>query len=105
MIRHLLPAKLKRLVVYLQPINMRWGPTKLRSLCRDKIGIEPDLSTAFLFVNARHDHLLLYSRDSNGERTLTKKIEKGAFILPAREQDGTPFVIMRPSILQRLFRS
>jgi len=42
MIKHLIPANLKRVVLYLQPISMRWGTAKLRSLCRDKLGIEPD---------------------------------------------------------------
>lgn len=105
MIKHLIPAGLKRVVVYLQPISMRWGTTKLRSLCRDELGIEPDLSTAFLFANKSHDCLLLYSFAPNGERTLTKKIEKGAFIMPAPDRDGAPYVIMRPPILQRMLRS
>lgn len=57
--KQLMPANLKRVVVYLQPISMRWGPTKLRALCRDEIGIEPDSATAFLFVNKGHDSLML----------------------------------------------
>ena len=81
------------------------GTTKLRSLCRDELRIDPDSSTAFLFVNKSHDCLLLYSTDSNGDRTLTKKLEKGAFIMPAPEPDGAPFIIMRPAILSRMFRS
>ena len=105
MIKHLIPANLKRVVLYLQPISMRWGTTKLRSLCRDKLGIEPDFSTAFLFVNKSHDCLLVYSTDSNGDRTLMKKLEKGAFIVPAPEPEGAPFIVMRPSILSRMFRS
>ncbi len=44
--KQLMPANLKRVVVYLQPISMRWGPTKLRALCRDEIGIEPDSATS-----------------------------------------------------------
>ena len=103
MIKHLMPANLKRVVVYLQPISMRWGATKLRSLCRDKLGIEPDSSTAFLFVNKSHDCLLLYSTHPDGDQTLTKKIEKGAFIMPA--PGGALFITMRPSILSRMFRS
>lgn len=105
MINQFLPRNLKRVVVYLQPINMRWGTTKLRSLCRKELGMEPNASTAFLFVNKSHDCLLLYSIDSDGDRTLAKKIEKGAFIVPAPEDDGSPFVILRPSILARLFKS
>jgi transposase len=105
MINQFLPRNLKRVVVYLQPINMRWGTTKLRSLCREELGMEPNASTAFLFVNKSHDCLLLYSIDADGDRTVTKKLEKGAFIVPAPEADGSPFVIWRPSILQRLFKS
>jgi len=81
------------------------GTTKLRSLCRDELGIEPDLSTAFLFVNSGHDTLLVYSIDPDGDRTLTKRIEKGAFIMPVPGPDGAPFTIVRPSILARMFRS
>ncbi len=103
--KQLMPANLKRVVVYLQPISMRWGPTKLRALCRDEIGIEPDSATAFLFVNKGHDSLMLYSTDPSGDRTLTKKIEKGAFMMPAPGPDGESFIIMRPSILSRMFRS
>lgn len=73
--------------------------------CRDELGIEPDSATAFLFVNTSHDSLPLYSTDPNGDRTLTKKIEKGAFMMPAPEPDGAPFIIMRPSILSRMFKS
>ena len=105
MIKHLIPANLKRVVVYLQPVSMRWGTAKLRSLCRDTLGIEPDSSTAFLLVNKNHDCLLVYSMDSNGDRTLMKKLEKGAFIVPAPKPDGAPFIIMRPAILSRMFRS
>ena len=50
---------------------------------------EPDSSTAFLFVNKSRDCLLLFSTDSDGDRTLTTKIEKGAFIRPALLQ-GDP---------------
>lgn len=103
--KQFLPASLKRVVVYHQPVSMRWGPTKLRALCRDELGIEPDPATAFLFVNKAHDSLILYSTDSDGDRTLTKKIEKGAFMMPAPRPGGKPFIIMRPSILPRIFRS
>ena len=105
MLKQLLPANLQRVVRYLQPISMRGGATKLRSLCRNELGIVPDPSTAFLFVNRSHDCLMLYSTDSDGDRTFTKKIEKGAFIVPGPGPDGSPFAIMRPSVLSRMFRS
>ena len=104
-LEYLMPENLTRIVVYHLPISMRLGTTKLRSLCRDELGIEPDPSTAFLFVNKGHDTLLLYSIDPDGDRTLTKRIEKGAFIMPAPGPDGAPFTILRPSLLPRMFRS
>jgi hypothetical protein len=104
MLKHLIPASAKRVVVYLRPISMRWGATKLRALCRNELGMEPDSSTAFLFVNKKHDCLLLYSTDHNGDQTLTNKLESGTFIVPAPERDGAPFVVMRPAILPRMFR-
>lgn len=100
-----LPAHAKRVIVYLEPISMGWGTKKLGSVCRNVLKIEPDLSTAFLFTNKKRDCLLLYSIDERGDRTLTKKLEKGAFLLPAPGDDGQPFVIMKPKMLSRLFRS
>jgi hypothetical protein len=105
MIDQFLPRNLKRVVVYLRPISTRWGTTKLRSLCREELRMEPDASTAFLFVNKSHDCLLLYSIDADGDRTVTKRLEKGAFIVPAPNDDGSPFVILRPAMLSRLFKS
>jgi IS66 Orf2 like protein len=84
---------------------MRLGTTKLRSLCRDELKIEPDTRTAFLFVNKSHDCLMIYSTDANGDQTLTKKLDRGAFMMPARGPEGSPFIIMRPSILSRIFKS
>lgn len=104
MIKHVIPDRVRRVVLYGQPISMRWGTTKLRSLCRDGLGTEPDTSTAFLFVNKRHDCLLLYWTTDRGDETFTKKLESGASIVPAPDRDGAPFVVMRPSLLSRLFR-
>jgi hypothetical protein len=73
--------------------------------CEHELGIEPDSATAFLFVNKSHDSLLLYSTDAGGDRTLTKKIEKGAFMLSAPRRDGRAFISVRASILSRMFRS
>jgi len=100
----LLPSSATRVVVYLQPISMRFGDVRLRELCRDKLGIEPDPSTAFLFTNQKRDCLLLYSAPSSGDRTLMKKLDRGAFLLPVPEHDGKPYTLMKPSVLARLFR-
>ena len=57
-----------------------------------------------MFTNRARDCLLMYFEDESGDQTLTKKLEKGAFLLPAPDREGADFVIMKPSILPRLFR-
>jgi hypothetical protein len=105
MLQAFLPESATRIVLYLQPINIRWGTAKLGALCRDVLGMEPDISTCILFVNRARDTLLLYFLDFDGEQALMKRLDKGAFLLPAPEADGKPFVVLRPSMLPRLFRT
>jgi hypothetical protein len=105
MLELFLPAHARRVVVYLNPINMRWSGDKLRSFCSDVLNIEPEPSTAFLFTNTRRDCLLVYSTGGSGDQTLMKKLDKGAFLLPTPDDEKKPFVIMKRSMLARLFRS
>jgi hypothetical protein len=100
-----LPKSATRVVVYLQPINLRWGAEKLGAFCREVIGVEPNQSTCFLFVNRRRDTLLMYFLGFDGDETIMKKLDKGAFLLPVPDTEGAPFVILRPSMLPRLFRA
>jgi IS66 Orf2 like protein len=100
-----IPACTTRVVVYLHPINLRWGPPKLRAFCTETVGIEPDYHTAFIFTNKACDTLLMYSLDGYDGQTLTKKLTKGAFLLPAASDESAPYVIMKPSMIGKLFRS
>ena len=69
------------------------------------MGIEPDYSTAFIFTNKARDCLLMYSLDDFDGQILIKKLTKGAFLLPAASDEGTPYAIMKPKMLGKLFRS
>ena len=100
----LLPSHATRVVVYLKPINMRSGPAKLREFFTEILGIEPDHSTAFLFTNKARDCLVMYVLDEDGEQTLIKKLDKGAFLLPAPDREGAECAIMKPRVLSGLFR-
>jgi IS66 Orf2 like protein len=104
MLEAFLPASATRIVVYLEPISMRWGPERLRILCAQAVGIEPDPSTAFVFTNKARDCLLLLSTGPDGDHVLLKKLEKGGFLLPAPEVAGKSFVVLRSAVLARLFR-
>jgi hypothetical protein len=100
----LLPSSATRVVVYLQPISMSYGDVRLRQLCRDVLGMEPDPLTAFLFTNKQRNCLLLYSAPSTGDRTLLKKLERGTFPLPVPDE-GQTYAVMKPTVLRRLFSS
>jgi hypothetical protein len=100
-----LPRSATRVVVYLQPINVRRGVKKLGTFCREVVGVEPDECTCFLFVNGRRDTLLMYFLSTDGEQILVKKLEKGSFLLPAPDANGAPVAVLRRSMLPRLFRS
>lgn len=104
MIEQLFSKSVTRVVVALQPLSMRLSMPKIRSFCEDELGIVPDSHTAFLFANAGRDRLLLFSTDARGDQTLVKKLDKGAFLMPAPKADGARFVIMRPAVLSRMFR-
>ena len=105
MLQAFLPRSATRVVVYLEPINIRWGARRLGVFCREVIGVEPDIRTCFLFVNARRDTLLVYFIDGDGDQTLLKKLDEGPLRLPAPEAGSAPFLIFRRSELTRLFRA
>jgi hypothetical protein len=75
-----LPKLARRVVVYLQPINLRWGADKLGTFCREVMRVEPDDTTCFLFVNRRRDTLLMYYLGDDGDQTLMKKLDKGTAV-------------------------
>jgi len=52
-IEELVPFAVVRVIVGLEPISMRWGPDRIRSYCRDTLGIDADPSVAFLCQRQR----------------------------------------------------
>jgi len=105
MLQSLLPNWITRVVVALEPISMRLGSDKLAARCREVLRVEPDEDTCFIFVNRRRDTLIMYFRAPGGDEVAMKRLDEGAFILPAPTESGAPYVIMRPAMLPRLFRS
>ena len=99
-----IPRQINKVLVYPKPISMRWRETKLRSFCADTLGVEPQPDMAFLFTNKKQDTLLLYLVSEDGDQTLMKKLDRGAFLVPTAEPEGPPFVSVRRSALSRLFR-
>jgi len=105
MLHLLMPPSVSQLVVYLEPINLRWGPDRLRAFCREEIGMEPDESTGFIFTNRNQDSLVLYYVDEDGDGILRKKLDKGAFLMPLPGPDGKKWTKMGAAMAGRLFRA
>lgn len=104
MIDLFLPSSTKRLIVYPAAIDTRLGPDRLRTTCERELGVELDRSTAVLFHNRAKDILVLYSLDADGDRCITKKLDRGVFLLPVPAA-GQKYVVLHASKVGSLFRS
>lgn len=93
-----------RLIVYPTAIDVRWGPDRLRTTCETDLKITLDRSTAVLFHNRARDTLVLYALDHDGDRCLTKKLDRGVFLLPVPVA-GQRYVVLDASKIGTLFRS
>ena len=105
MLHLIMPPSVTQLVVYLEPINLRWGPDRIRTFCREEIGVEPDESTGFIFTNRKQDSLLMYYVAEDGDGVLQKKLDKGAFLMPAPDPEAKKWVRMKAEMMGRLFRA
>jgi len=77
-----LPQHAKRVLICRQPISMRLGHDRLAELC-GKMGRDPKKGDVFLFFNRSKDSIKLYFQDARGDQSLTKKLDRGGFLLPA----------------------
>jgi hypothetical protein len=100
----LIPRSVRRLVVYPVPINVRWGVERLREACERDLGLTLDPATAVIFHNRRKDTLVLYTLDHDGDRCITKKLDRGAFLLPV-PAEGQKFVVLKGETVASLFRA
>jgi IS66 Orf2 like protein len=99
-----IPPSTRRLVLYPVPINVRWGPDRLRVACERELGLTLDPATAVIFHNQKKDTIVLYTLDHTGDRCITKKLERGAFLLPV-PADGQKYVVLAASKVASLFRA
>lgn len=98
-----LPPGVRHLHLYADPINLRWGETKLGQLCRDEMGIDPDDGGVFLFHNRKKDQIKLFFLDDRGCQMLTKYLPDSAFLLPV-VPEGERSTEIPASLLKSLFK-
>jgi hypothetical protein len=99
-----IPPSARRLVLYPVPIDVRWGADRLRIACERDLGLTLDTATAVIFHNRKKDTLVLYTRAQDGDRCIKKKLDQGAFLLPA-PADGQRYVVLKASKVASLFRA
>lgn len=103
MITDFVHPRAKRIVVYPTPIDTRVGLDRLRALCEAFSGIGLDRGDAVLFYNAGQTTLVLYQLDDDGDRSTSKKLERGRFLRPV-PAPGEPFAVVDVGKARALFR-
>lgn len=98
-----LPPSTRHLIVYPTAIDTRWGPSRLRAACERDLGVALDRSTAVLFHNRARDTLVLYALDADGDHCITKKLDRGVFLVPVPAA-GQKYVVLDASKIGTLFR-
>lgn len=104
MIEQFLSPTTKRILVYPTPIDTRLSPDSLRATCEQGLGVELDRETGVLFHNRSQTTLILYALDYDGDRCLSKKLDRGAFMLPV-PAEGEAYVLLDVAKVGSLFRS
>lgn len=104
MIEQFISPTTKRILVYPTPVDTRLSPDSLRRACEQGLGIRLDRETSVLFHNRSMTTLILYALDYDGDRCLSKKLDRGAFMLPV-PADGQAYVLLDVSKVASLFRS
>lgn len=104
MLELFIPSQTRRLILYPSPINVRWGPDRLRAICERELGVTLDRTTAVVFHNRAQDTLVLYTLDDTGDRCILKKISRGVFLLPVPAA-GEKYAIVKASKVATLFRA
>jgi hypothetical protein len=90
--------------MYLKPINMGWGETKLSQICLQEMDIDPKAGGVFLFFNKKQDQMKLFYLDQDGSQEFMKMLPRGGFMLPA-PKPGESYVKIGREKLNSLFRT
>ena len=71
-----------KVLVALEPCDMRKGFNGLHALVTERLGEDPRQGTLFVFSNRRHTRLKILCWDGTGLWVLTKRLEVGTFSWP-----------------------
>lgn len=69
--------------VALEPVDMRFGFERLSGMVRERMGYEPRGGALFVFVGRRRHIVKVLFADATGICLFSKRLDEGAFSLPA----------------------
>ena len=74
-----------RVLVALEPVDLRGGFNRLHGLVKDHLGQDPLSSHLFVFANRQRNRLKVLYWDGSGLWVCAKRLEKGRFAWPSAE--------------------
>lgn len=69
--------------VALEPVDMRFGFERLSGMVRERMGYEPRSGALFVFIGRRRQLAKILFADATGTCVFAKRLDSGAFSLPA----------------------
>jgi transposase len=91
-----------KVLVAVQPCDMRKGFNGLHGLVTEQLGEDPRQGTLFLFSNRRHTRLKILFWDGTGLWVLSKRLEQGTFSWPRDLEPQTTKLSLTPQALAML---
>ena len=91
-----------RVLVALDPCDMRAGFNTLQSLVAEKLSEDVKSGALFVFSNRRHNRLKVLYWDGTGLWILTKRLERGTYSWPRPAEAGKVKLQLAPEALALL---
>lgn len=95
-------ATMPRVMVALEPCDMRKGYEGLLALVGDRLEENVRTGTLFVFSNRRRTRLKMLYFDGTGLWLLSKRLEKGSFSWPRAVREGERKLRLEPAALAML---
>ena len=77
-----------KVLVALEPCDMRKGFNGLHALVSERLGEDVRCGALFVFSNRRHNRLKILYWDGSGLWVMTKRLEQGCFSWPRNVEPG-----------------
>jgi transposase len=91
-----------KVFVALEPCDLRKSFNGLEGLVQERLGEDPRGGALFVFTNRAHTRLKILYWDGSGLWVLCKRLEKGTFSWPARNQVAGAKLKLAPEALAML---